>query len=626
MPTLTHAGHVHELTGDDVIGAHRSCLVVLTDLQVERRHARIFRDTGLWLVEDCGTAAGTLLNGERLTEAQPLVSGAVLRIGGQDLVFAVDHATTKVKAVVVPSLPWLELAGRMVGGHQVESAIGRGSIGMVYRAVQPSLQRRVAFKVFDPAVTAGAEARFRTEVAKIASLKHPGLATLHEAGSEGGLLWCSLELVEGETAAALLQRDGVIAPAMALLMAERVAEATAAAHAAGVIHGDLRPTTIFIAPDGRVRLTDVGQLSIFERAEFDPAGPARLAWYTSPEAFREGAKAPSADVYSLGCVLWHLLVGRVPFDGPTAGAVAEGHARKPVPALPTTVRLSRPLLAKVNDLLQGLMGKTASWRPQTMLEVVEALRALRTAVETGPAPVERQRGFGSGDRPRPRVRTSGGGWVVPLVIALVVIGGVAWMVHTLWPKISAQHLAPPQPESATTGSAPKATLSGLAVKPTLDLRFDDPADLLAIEVLQGQPRLDGGGLTGAPGEAVGIACPISFRGKAWQIEVHVTLSNRDPDGQAVMTLQSAGTTQAVIRIGDDKIQASRGAAEGSLPRPSGPLILILREHAEGLRASVDGREIARLPAIPSLTNGQLRIEVAGLSWTLDQLTFTDGTP
>lgn len=125
---------------------------------------------------------------------------------------------------------------------------------------------------------------------------------------------------------------------------------------------------------------------------------------------------------------------------------------------------------------------------------------------------------------------------------------------------------------------------------------------------------------------MGIACPVSLTGKTWEIEVHVTLSDSGADGQAVMTLQSAGTTQAVIRIGDGKIQASRGAAEGSLPRPTGPLILILRKQAEGLRALVDGREIARLPVIPSLTNGQLRIEVAGLSWTLDQLTFTDGTP
>ncbi len=622
MPTLTHDGRVIELTGNDIIGAHRSCAVVLHDLQVERRHARIFKDSGLWLIEDAGTAVGTFLNGERLTEAQPLVSGSMIRIGGQEMTFVVDHASALAKAVRPPTLPWMELAGRTFGGHRIEAIIGRGSIGVVYRATQPSLERTVAFKVFDPALTVGADVRFKTEIAKVAALKHPGLATLHQSGSEGGLLWCSVELVQGETVAALLQRDGVIAPAMALLIAEKVAEATAAAHTGGVIHGDLRPTTIFIAQDGRVRLTDVGQMSIFDRPEFDPAGAARLAWYTSPESFREGAIAPSADVYSLGCVLWHLLVGRVPFDGPTAGTVAEAHARKAVPALPTTVRLPRPLLTKVNDLLQGLMGKTPSWRPQTMGAVVETLRAIRAEVEATPVP-EPKRGNGSGGRPRTRAQRSGGGWIFPVVLTVVVISGVSLIVYALWPRIAAQHLNQgAEPAAAETlavkpAAAPKT-------KPLLHVSFDDPADLQVIEVLQGQPRLDGGALTAAAGEPAGVACPLAVGGTTWDITVKTTLGAGE--GQAVVTLTANGSTQAFLRIEPATIFGGRSGVAGSIPRPAGPLTLRLHQQGDALVVEAHDQVVVRLAGIPSLAAGQLRFEVAGLPWTLDDITVMGSKP
>ncbi len=615
---LTFAGRTHDITGETLIGRHATCSIVLEDDLVSRRHARVAKIDGLWMIEDCGSAAGTLLNGMRITEAQPLADKAVIRIGSVELVYTVGEGTGKARSVPpTSSLPWLQLVGRTISGHRIDAVIGRGNIAVVYRAHQPALQRDVAFKVFDPRFTAGAAARFRAGVSRVGVLSHPGLATLHEAGEEGGLLWCSVELVQGETAAALIKRDGSIAPAMALLIAEKAAEALAAAHQAGVVHGDLRPTTIFIASDGRVRLTDAGMTPIFDDAELDPAGHPRLAWYSAPELHSGGSHSSAADLYSLGCVIWHLLTGAPPFNGASAGAVSEAHATRPIPALPGTVKMPQAIRVRLDTLLRSLLAKQPGKRPTNLAAIQEELRDLRDDLDRA------QVGAKARPTTRRRTKTNDGFPFLGVILALLVIGGVGyafwyWRQHppapTGAPPVEAPAAPAPRPAPATPAPEPVG-------KPIVHLGFDSPADLQAMDILQGAPLLDGGALTGTANEAVGISVASALPAGAWSVQGALAVTTGD--GQAVLSVVAEGKPVALVRVAATGITARIGDKEAKAPKPTGPVQVRLRAAGGSIACAVADKVILTAPA--PAAGGQVRFEVAGVTWTLDDLLLS-GAP
>jgi eukaryotic-like serine/threonine-protein kinase len=202
------------------------------------------------------------------------------------------------------------------GGYEIIEELGRGGMGVVYRARQPGLQREVALKVLldGPFAAADARRRFRREAAAAAALRHVNIVTIHEVGETDGHPFLSMELVEGETLASLT-RAGPLEPRRAAGYLLLVARAIAAAHAHGVLHRDLKPGNIIVDRDDQPRITDFG---LATRLDADPAQTRHLAGspgYLPPEQAdpAAGPTGVTADVYALGATLYHLLTGRPPF-------------------------------------------------------------------------------------------------------------------------------------------------------------------------------------------------------------------------------------------------------------------------------------------------------------------------
>jgi len=318
------------------------------------------------------------------------------------------------------------LVGSLIGGCRLSAVLGNGRLGTVFRARQIALDREVAIKVFHPKrAVAGVSERFLREARTAGQVQHEGIVQVHECGQEGDRLWYSMELVEGETLGRLIKREGRLSLETALLVAERCALALQAAHARGLVHGDVRPGNIMLSTSGKIKLLDLGLAALLRPAEDEdePDNPFDTSpFHASPE---RGQGAPSdlrSDVYSLGCTLYHLLAGGPPFTGETAEEIARAHAKAPVP----DVRSLRPELpAKIDACLHQMMNKNPSWRFADMGEVIGELRALReSALKSRSAAVARgDSDDDDTDAERPRVVISGGRgawWLMFLVAALAV--------------------------------------------------------------------------------------------------------------------------------------------------------------------------------------------------------------
>lgn len=216
------------------------------------------------------------------------------------------------------------LVGKTLGRYRISAELGRGGMATVYRAYDPQLARDVAVKVMHGAFTGRGdiERRFRREAQAVASLKHDGIVDVFDfaPGGDGEPAYIVSELVEGPTLRQLLEQSGGrLPPEIAVLVAARVAAALAAAHARGIVHRDVKPDNVMIhfgKGSARVLLTDFGIARMVEDDTMTATGSILGSpSYMSPEQARSGTIEPASDVFSLGVTLYHMVVGRTPFQG-----------------------------------------------------------------------------------------------------------------------------------------------------------------------------------------------------------------------------------------------------------------------------------------------------------------------
>lgn len=207
----------------------------------------------------------------------------------------------------------------LFGDYELVEELGRGGMGIVYRARQLSLNREVAVKMLlrGQLASPADEARFRQEAEAAAQLHHPSIVPVYEVGQHDGRLFFSMQLIEGQTLSHLL-RDGPLPPRYTARILSHVARAVHYAHEQGVLHRDLKPSNILLDSDGKPHITDFGLARRVSDSESLTRTGAVLGTpsYMSPEqaAGNRGEVGPASDVYSIGSVLYHALTGRPPFQ------------------------------------------------------------------------------------------------------------------------------------------------------------------------------------------------------------------------------------------------------------------------------------------------------------------------
>jgi formylglycine-generating enzyme required for sulfatase activity/serine/threonine protein kinase len=298
---------------------------------------------------------------------------------------AAPAAGPKLTFLAGPQSP--DELGRL-GGFRVLRLLGEGGMGLVLEAEDPGLKRRVALKVMRPEVATHPQARerFLREARATAALTHDHVITIHQVGEDNGVPFLAMSLLKGETLEARLQREGRLPIPEVVRIGREIAEGLVAAHAAGLVHRDVKPANVWLeAPKGRVKLLDFGLARAqtttdrLTRTHVVLGTPAYLA----PEQ-ASGKAEPGSDLFSLGVVLFEMAAGRRPFDGPDLMAlVVQMATQEPLPL--KKVRPEVP--ARLSDLVKRLLAGKPVQRPASAQVVSQELAALEgPAISTPPAP------------------------------------------------------------------------------------------------------------------------------------------------------------------------------------------------------------------------------------------------
>ncbi|ARC55475.1 Serine/threonine-protein kinase PknA [Frondihabitans sp. 762G35] len=260
------------------------------------------------------------------------------------------------------------------GRYELSSRVAIGGMGEVWQATDLVIGRTVAIKILkdeylgDP----GFLERFRAEARHAALVNHEGIANVFDYGEEEGSAYLVMELVPGEALSTILERDRVLPTDKVLDIVAQTASALQAAHAAGLVHRDIKPGNLLITPDGRVKITDFGIARIADQVPLTATGQVMgTVQYLSPEQASGHPASPSTDIYSLGIVAYEALAGRRPFTGESQVAIAMAQINETPPDLPSTIP------EPVRKLVYSCIAKKPAERPATTSALAQASRALR---------------------------------------------------------------------------------------------------------------------------------------------------------------------------------------------------------------------------------------------------------
>ena len=278
-------------------------------------------------------------------------------------------------------------AGRLLAGRfRLRGPLGAGGMGEVFRAEDLSLGQDVALKLLPAGLARDPDALrlLREEVRVARRVSHPNVCRVHDLGEADGELFLTMELVEGESLAALLRRIGRLPGEKALEIGKQVAAGLAAAHAAGVVHRDLKPANVLLDADGRARVADFGLALAAEAAP--GGGLAGTPAYMAPEQLAGGGATTRSDVYALGLVLYELFTGRRAVEATTLEELrARQAAADPLPPS----RVVREVDPAVERAILRCLARDPAARPRTALEVLTELSggdALGAALAAGQTP------------------------------------------------------------------------------------------------------------------------------------------------------------------------------------------------------------------------------------------------
>jgi tRNA A-37 threonylcarbamoyl transferase component Bud32 len=457
--------------------------------------------------------------------------------------------------------------GTVLAGYRVEERIGRGGMSVVYRADHLRLKRNVALKLLAPelAEDESFRERFLRESELAASLDHPNVVPIYDAGEAEGLLFIAMRYVEGTDLKALLRKEGVLSPERAIGFAGQLAGALDAAHERSLVHRDVKPSNVLLA--GRAGkehcyLSDFG-LSTSASDRNVPADARHMVGtidYVSPEQIRGDEVSGAADVYSLACLLYECLTGRVPFEGKTDVAVVFAHLEESPPN------------AGLADELDAVLERGMAKDPERRWETAGALAAGARAA-LGQAP---------GKQPRE-----------------------AWVKRRLLPIGAAAGVAAAAVAIAVTGLSGGGG-TGIAQADSL-VRIDP----------------HGGGIAGAAALGGRPTAVTVCAGNVWVTSSEGTVSEVDPSSESVRRIPVRGRPGDVANVGDlvAVVSGSPRAVtmvDAEFGTPAAPVSLPGRPSSTGTAvafgrdvwiANPGARELARLE--PPYTNVADTVRLGG---------------
>jgi len=267
--------------------------------------------------------------------------------------------------------------GSQLAGYRLEGEVGRGGMGVVYRATELALDRPVALKLIAPELAGdGAfRERFLRESQLAASIDHPGILPVYAAGEADGEVYLATRYVAGTDLRALLEEEGALSPERALPLVEQVADALDAAHARGLVHRDVKPANVLVDSANHCYLCDFGLTKrTGEGAATAVGGIAGTLDYLAPEQIRQGDVDARADQYALACLLYECLAGRPPFRRQSEAQTLWGHLQEDPPPLPGYPEL--------DGVLACGLAKEPKERYESCGELVESARV---ALGLGPS-------------------------------------------------------------------------------------------------------------------------------------------------------------------------------------------------------------------------------------------------
>ncbi len=504
--------------------------------------------------------------------------------------------------------------GTRLGPYDLQSRLGGGGMGEVWKAYDPKLQRTVGIKILYE--TEDAASRILAEARAASALNHPHICTIHDVGEADGQSFIVMEHVEGRPLSELIPSDGLPAESV-IRYGTQIADALAHAHEHGIVNRDLKSANVVITPDGRAKVLDFGVADKLPAADAEAvtktqAAPAQSGLlvgtlaYMAPEQLRGEKATPRSDVWSLGVLLYEMASGRLPFEGVTGAEIAANILRESPASLPD--RMSANLQSIVERCLSKEAGRRYSGGDalHSALEAIQSVAASASGspspsaedgwpVAPAPAPSPRESGESSSgvlESPPRRRGVGGWSWMASVgVAALVVVGLLSyWSVTREAPSTPGESSFRPMNQFLATvppGSHGAATLS------------PDGSTMAFVSDASGMPRIwvqtitEGAAPIPITGEDAPALSP-SWSPTNGQIAFH-----RPGDG--IWTVGPLGTP-APRRIIDEGINPSFSWDGSRIVYERFPQIWIANADGTDQRA-VEGADLLMPTAVMNVVNG-----------------------
>jgi len=391
--------------------------IVLSDSLSSRRHFEIEAKGGAYTLTDCNSTNGTFLNDEPVKSAA-LKIGDKIQIGDTILSFLSDQGQETQQGLV----------GKTLGGYQILERVGRGGMGTVFRAVQLSLNREVAFKVLSSRLLVDSKfiEKFVSEARAAGQLNHPNIVQVYDVGTDRNLHFFSMEFMDGASLQDKIGKDGKLDWEETLDVLEHAARALVFAERKGIVHRDVKPDNLMLTSDGQVKLADLGLARHLEKGKTArDEGIFGTPHFISPEQAQGKDVDPRADLYSLGATAYRLLAGRTPFTGKNVSEIIHKQIHEdPEPLKKFAPECPEELI----DLIQRMMKKDPDERPESARLLLEELEQIRLQYHLKAAGVGK----------------SGKGVLIAVAVAVLAVAAVVVLALT--------RKDPPPPAPIATGT------------------------------------------------------------------------------------------------------------------------------------------------------------------------------